>query len=125
MNFDKQKLIDTIRSNKEKYEKEYLKVLDLYKACAIVMLANIMRQTDKLTENGLRRQAPTINIHVNRPNLRIQEYENAIDMLLETIDDEIELDTYEFCQYIKDEWSWSNELKTLEEQYNSVINEGR
>lgn len=52
-----------------------------------------------------------------RPQDHTDDYEQVLQMLEMSVDDEIELTYAEFRQYVRDEWGWQREFRASTEFY--------
>lgn len=97
----KSDLLEVLRKNKEKHVEEYELALHAYRiACAEAMEQAWLQCVD----GGEILTNPCYKF--SKPQSHERDYTMVIGMLEMTIEDEIEVDTNEYTQYVLDEWSW-------------------
>ena len=57
----------------------------------------------------------------HRPISHVNDYDVTINMLELSEDDSIVLTTHEFCQYVRDEWSWKQDFISNASVYTSTV----
>lgn len=96
---EKLKLLEIVRTNREKHAKDYTEAVQGYFVSAIDSMEKALA---RVSEGNL----DPINISEQPPVSHLAEYDRAIRKLVMTIDDIIELNDLAFRNYVDDEWSW-------------------
>lgn len=63
-----------------------------------------------------------VNLHFHLPELQnhTDDYDRVISMLEMSVDKDCTLDSHEFDQYVRDNWTWSAATKMINGAYASV-----
>ena len=110
----RQKLLDTLRVNREKHIADYTEAREGYVKRAIAS----MQKNLKAAKNG--GEVKTV-IDLPVPVSFASNYDVAIAMLEWSEDLTIELDQNEFEQYVRDNWVWKNMFAAGASLYNSKV----
>lgn len=108
----KKELSDRVAANRDRHREQFSKGLELYKAAVIAELEVWMERARK----GKRVRARTALV---APEDHTQEYDQLLDMLAMSVEDEIELTAQEFAQYVRDDWGWKRQFT------NTMLNNSR
>jgi len=97
------KLIEILEKNKEEHRADFLEAVEGYKKEAIKTLET---QIEKVKGN---KKLPKVYVNMPIPEDHTSDYERIIRLL--QLDDRpsIELEEFEFTQYVMDDWGWKNE----------------
>lgn len=107
---DKAQLLETLQTNREKHVSTYEEVLEAYRnKCIELLEEHIVRIRDGAVEK--------VNVSLPAPENYEDEYDKAIAMIEWHQDDSIELDSYEFDQFVRDKWRWKQEFTRMSETY--------
>lgn len=104
----KDDLLEVLRANRETHREVYEEALGKYRDKLIGKLRHEVEKLERddrwneLAEGG----APKVTIDLPVPEDHTKEYNRAISMLEMDTRDEIELEDYEFTQFVEDEWDW-------------------
>jgi hypothetical protein len=109
----KDKLLDVIRSNREKHIREYEDSVRDYKVVALEAIEQAMERL-KRTVNELKEGECVALNHVTF-NLRVPEnhqtdYDQVIKMLEMSEDTIFTIRADEFAKYVMDDWAWKEEF---------------
>lgn len=104
---NKQKLLEVLEENKKKHLEDYDKALEGYKISAQKELAKKMKELKNLIDNEKIKRF-NLSFSVNKPESHEEDFDLVIEMLKESIDDEVYVTPSEFRQYYKNEWSWKD-----------------
>ena len=115
--YDRQKLLDKVRENKDKHVKAYEEAWQGY-------LIELQEQLDEIVKDArasakkmkdwkgdIGEHPKDIEFHFSTsahpPQSHADEYDRVIDMLAFTDIEQVTLNQQEFNQYVRDEWQWS------------------
>ncbi len=102
---DKGFLLSKLESNKDQHEDTYKKAM---KAWHSKILDTLNKELKKVKAD----KTYYPKVFVVKPNSHTVDYERVIDMLEASLDDEFELTSAEFSQYVRDEWDWKESFVT-------------
>lgn len=106
----KAQLLAALQENREKHGAAYQKAKAGYIKVTTEQLKNYVQQ---LADGEL-----LVQRFINAPpEDHTDDYDDAIDMMEWSIDDEIVLDQQQFKQYIKDDWGWKQSWVTSNTAY--------
>jgi hypothetical protein len=110
---DKAQLLDTLKENRDKHGAAYEKAK-----------AGYIKTTMKQLEDYVRRLADGELLEhrfINSPpDDHTGDYDDVIAMMEWSTDDTIELDQYQFSQYVKDDWGWKEQWLTSTAGYTNA-----
>lgn len=112
VNVNKARLLDTLRQNLEVHKAEYAEAVENYPE----VVALELRKRASQIEAG---NPVDLNFNLPKPQSFQSEYEDAIQMLEWSTDDEVELDQQQFKQYVQDEWHWQRAFAASTQMYNA------
>lgn len=110
---DIKKLVEVLVQNRDNHIKEYEASVIGWREEASRLLkkkAKEIKTNDEITH---------LNFNLPKPVSHVKEYDRLIEMMEFTKDEELELDSQSFNQYVRDEWAWSQEFKTMSASYGS------
>lgn len=106
----KDKLIEQIKANKAKHQKEYAEAVEAFKREAAKRIAQLQTDLDSGTFNK-------IHLSMTPPENRSDEYDKLVIQFEWEIADEVELSQGEFNEYIHDETSFARQAKLSNSTY--------
>jgi hypothetical protein len=98
------RVLETLRTNREAHVTEFKEALDLYKQIIIKELSTKLKAAKRGDEVDFR--------FSNRPTSFADQFDNAIAKLEWTTSTEVSLTDSEFRQYVLGQWSWKNAFET-------------
>lgn len=96
-------LLAILRENRTKHIEDFKEVYELFRDRYIEILEAMIQNV----EEG---DHPNMKIDLIQPVSYEQDYTQIIEMLEMSVDKEIEITATEFQAYVKDKWSWKNNL---------------
>lgn len=135
---NREKLIETLKTNKEKHIEEYKKALIGYREVATAKLKEDGEIARTELENNLKQIADDIQgfdpekphrfsdhfILIQRvimtlsvPKSYADMYGAAIDMALWDVNDNLKLTYFEFQCFVRDKWDWTEDFQTTNMSY--------
>ena len=132
------KLIETLKSNKDKHVKEYEDAKAGYKSALLTKLdaavedarKSIEKQYTKrkeeigaITDEDIENQQdyvqllPAVTVQMKVPRSYAKEYDAAIDIATWDVRDTLELSNAEFTCFVRDEWDWKGEFTATSKMY--------
>jgi hypothetical protein len=105
------KLLNIVRSNKEKHIKEFNEAVEDFKKAVI----KVSEENVTLINEGKLELKPV----PHKPVSYESSYVRAIRMLELSVDTEIELNLHDFDQLVQDEWQWKQTFSTMNSTYKS------
>lgn len=110
INVDRIQLIGILKTNLEKHKTEFKAASDGYQTAML----NELKRVTKLVKQG---KVKHLSVNLPAPSSHEQDYVEVIEMLEMSVDANIQLDTSAFRSYVKDEWNWSSNFKSLAASY--------
>ena len=110
----KNKLLEILKSNREKHRAIFEDALIGYRELAIEKL-------DEALDDA--REGRKINMYfaLVEPMDQTEDYDRAIGMLEMSVDDEVEMDRREYDQYVMDNWDWTGQFSASNATYTTMI----
>lgn len=102
----KEELLKVLKDNKAKHVQIYTDAIEGVK----VQYKNLLEKELKKLEDGKEVKA---SVNVQLPINHEEEYNEVIEMLEMSVDEEIELTRHEFQQYVQDKWVSQSEKALL------------
>lgn len=136
------KLIEILKSNRDKHGKDYLEAVDGYKEMAINKLQEAHEEAKKTLEKNVVKGLESLNdfdaanpkkgsdyltlvnaIHVELkvPRNFTDKYDAAIDMAVWDVRETLELTQAEFQCFVRDIWEWSEDFRVTNTMYANKI----
>jgi len=100
----KYKLVDKLKLNRTKHETDFVSAMEEYRKEVLKKLRALTKTMKACDDSEL--AGLDLYVTLTRPQQYLNEYDCALAMFENTLDDEIELNEREFRQYVLDEWSW-------------------
>ncbi len=114
VNVNRESLITVLEENLEQHRKEFKEAVAAYRNKISKDLEAAIHDIDRAETN---KEIQSVRVHFNFPPNYENEYVEAIDMLRFSVDETIQLDHQTFKAYVKNEWAWTNQFKTLAASY--------
>ena len=132
------KLIDTLKTNKEKHVKEYEKAKAGYKSALLTKLDAAVEDARKSIEKQYAKRKDEIGaindedienqqdyvqllaavtITMKVPRSYAKEYDAAIDIATWDVRETLELSNAEFTCFVRDEWDWKGDFTATSKMY--------
>ena len=109
----KDRILKILKSNKEKHIKEYNEALTAFYTKAAMVFSSMM-------EKALNSD-PSLTINevceLIKPISHQEEYELVIRMLQMDLNEVVDLSRQEYTQYIDDNWTWTQQFKSINSSY--------
>ncbi len=102
----KTKLLSTLKTNREKHVQIYNDALEGVR----VEYKKLLEKEIKKLDDG---KSVKTSISIEMPQNHEEQYNEVIDMLEMSIDDEVTLSRHEFQQYVQDKWISVSEKNLL------------
>ena len=109
---EREKLLDTLRKNRERHAKIVKEAQEGYKTKAIEALRS------KLNEFTAGKIA-YLQFNLQPPLDQTKQYDTAISMLEWSKDETVELESNEFRKLVMDEWDWMNSFLQSNSMYST------
>ena len=110
VNVKRLELLEMLKKNKAIFISEYKQAMIDFKQ---KMIGELEAALIKANAGELEK----LYISVSPPTDHSDDYQEVIDMMEVSVDDVINLDSEAFKAYYKNEWSWTNQFKTLVGSY--------
>lgn len=107
---DKQQLLDKLRENRENHINTYEEVLQAYQEKCIKLLEE---HIERIRSGAVEK----VNVSLPAPENHEDEYDRAISMVEWHQGDQLELDSFQFDNFIRDQWRWKQEFETMSATY--------
>jgi len=114
VNVSRTELLEKLKENRKIHAKEYADLLLEFRARLESDLKAALEKVSKAKNNEKLKQ---FRFNVVPPQNYTSQYDEVIEMLEMSVDEVINLDAESFKAYIKNEWSWSNQLITSKALY--------
>ena len=115
---NKEKLLATIKANRELHRDAFLEALDGYRTQVIAALEESLAQARAGKKVGKRFVA------LQEPQDMTRQYDQVIRMLQDSLGDKIEISYEEYSNYVMDDWSWSRQWTASNSMYASSVRGG-
>jgi hypothetical protein len=107
-------LLGKLKSNLELHKKEYTEASSGFKN-------HMIKELEKYLKKAMSGDFSTTSIHFEEPKSHIKDYEMMIEMLEMSVDEEVKVTVEQFRRYVKDEWDWTKQFKSLHTSYTRVV----
>jgi delta-aminolevulinic acid dehydratase/porphobilinogen synthase len=108
---NKEKLILDIEQNMKNHEVEFKEAMSGF----LMVAVDTLNEELKVLAKG---DIPS-NVIFSVPESHVSDYQDIIDLLKMSVDDELEITYDQFKRYVKDDWIWSVGFKNLHAVYNN------
>lgn len=112
---DRKKLIEIVTKNRDKHISEYKQAVEGYKIALQAEIQKLSLAVDQTPADEL--VATFRGIPLEKPHSYEKQYSRALQILIHSVDDHIELSNYEFEQLVMDEWEWTNRAREINSSY--------
>lgn len=112
LSFDKQTVIDTVKTNREKHKKEYEEAVLGYRQKMKEWAEEIYKTVFVSGEEPKNRNCP-----YPKPQHHLAEYDRLLKLLEMCTDTSLTLSHNEFDNFIMDKWDWSRGFATVTSMY--------
>ena len=112
---DKAKLIERLKSNREKHAEAFEVACTDYREAAVCLLAKELDKLNQVHDNldaGKTVELPTVFFEIELPISYVKDYDLALEMLEDSVESEITLTKKEYRQLWKDDWEWKQREMT-------------
>lgn len=106
----KEELLEILKENRDKHRKVFNEAMTGYRAEAI-------KQLDINIQKAKTGGKVITFIRLEEPTDQTDDYERAIGMLEMCVDDEINVSSQEYQQYVLDKWNWSDQFNLTNSTY--------
>ena len=117
VNIDREKLLVTLRENKEKHQKAYEDVLNGWREAVKKAAQEILKTIGTDDEP---KSLDLITKHGQRPRNYVSEYDSVIHMLEMSGDETIGLTQEDFNTFVRDEWNWKANWSSTSSSYSTT-----
>lgn len=107
---EKNELLKILRENRKTHIQLYKEAVEGWKTDAMDQYQTAIKVLED--ENKV-----TTHFDLQKPESHVKDYDRVIRMLEMSVDDEIELSSHEFEQYVQDEWGWKDLFVTSNAKY--------
>lgn len=118
--FPKNKVLDTLKINREKHKKAYQNTVDNWLTSVlggqIALQKAIVKESEKVVIKDVTSALKVLK-ELDAPINFLPAYDRAIEMLELTQDESIQMDANQFKEYMKDEWSWKEQWRYSNTKY--------
>ena len=115
LSFKKSEVLDKLRENREEHMTIIVEAQKGYRKEAIKLFS------DKLTSLKAGEKVD-VSFHLPMPASYVDEFDNAIQMLEMSVDEEVELTDDEFKCYIRNKWTWQTRFLEANSSYSGIAN---
>ena len=114
-------LLDTLRANRVEHEKSWNEIMDArqkkmiedYNALYEKIRAQIDDRIEKVkADRDYHPEGLSNYINAPMPENHTKDYDKVISLIDASLDEEFELNSTEFNQYVNDDWSWKEVFTT-------------
>ncbi len=105
-------LLDKIKENRKNHQTELNDALVGFKTYAENLLKAELKRVKKFKEPK--------DIRFTKPQSHLEDYDQIIEMLVMSVDEEIEVTASQFRKYVMDKWDWTDHFKKLHTDYTSM-----
>lgn len=109
-------LLERIRGNRDAHRAIFEDALIGYRRLAVQELEHSLEEAR--SGRKIRRSLTLVE-----PEDHTGEYDRVIDMLENSVDDEITLDAGSYAQYMRDEWAWKRQFLASNSGYTAMVDD--
>ncbi len=107
---DKDRLIERLKENRDRHEREYQEAVGGYKSRLVFVL-------QRMLEAAKRKEVVSHKIDLKIPKDHAQEYEKALAAMEWDQDVTLHLTQAEFDRYVLDAWPWKKRFMAIHASY--------
>lgn len=108
------KLLEELKKNREEHTSIFLEAVEGYRKEALELL----EENIEMVKAG---KIINLQIMLPVPEDHTIDYDRVIKMIELDVRDEIELEEFEFSQYVMDDWAWKRQWVETVSNYASVV----
>jgi hypothetical protein len=109
MNFSTKELLEKIKFNRNKHAVEYVEAVKAYRKKLITVVKQKLEELVSTEDTEVIKGS----ILVSEPKCYLEEYDQIIDMLEMTKDEETTLSIAMFNQLVRDQWAWKHDFDLI------------
>lgn len=138
---DRQKLLAVLKQNKEKHVREFNEAMASYKQVLLTKIKlafidarakldqrqdKLVRNIESLTDDGIAKQddyitlVDSITVEMKVPRCYADEYDTAIVIAENDVNDTLKLSYAEFSCFFRDQWDWKSGFDAVTAMYKMV-----
>ena len=110
---EKKKLLEALKENREKHQKDYDEALENWAGTARIQLADELDDLKNCPEDA------SLFFDLPKPESYVKDYDRAIAMVEMDVRDTLEMSEMDFRQFVLDEWGWKESFDNITKVYNS------
>lgn len=100
--------------NRDIHVEEYLEMMGYYEF-------EVEKLAEELLERVKNKDYSLMTIVATKPESYESDYDAVIQMMMMSVDENVELSNQEFKQYVMNEWNWKGGFDMLKSVYNSNV----
>lgn len=117
---ERKKVLETLKENRESHLQEYNDAITGWREQIQQMVDSLNGDTEGLSDDELQSRVLEIKDEVyDRPQSHVDQYDQYIEMLETSLDDELELTQEQFAKFMRDDWSWKSQFRASSAKYSS------
>lgn len=106
-------LLDALRKNREGHRAIFEEALEGYHK-------KVVEELERRLADARANKRFDVSIRLVQPEDHTEDYDRAIEMLEMDLNDEQELSTQEFAQFVQDDWGWRQQFLTSNAMYSTA-----
>ena len=119
-------LLEALKANRIEHEKTYYEIINARQQKLLEGLAGLRPKFEEKLVIEIQRMTddaeytpsvPVLGLHELKPENHTKDYDRVITLLEASLDEEFELSSSEFNQYVNDDWSWKQSFTTCSGMY--------
>jgi hypothetical protein len=103
-------VLDKLKSNRDGHRETFEEALEGFHKAVVLHLTQALKDA----KAGKRY---TTAVHLPQPQDHTRDYDRTIAMLAMSLDEELELTSLEFAQFVLDDWGWKGDFITTASNY--------
>jgi len=126
--YEVSKILEKLKENRAKHAADYEKAMEGYRTERRDALIDAANKFDKNKAKLLKAQADgkdydlgtlmdDVEMHLDKPREYLEHYDDFIEQLSMTKDEDFELSRTMFKQLVQDDWEWSRNFKMSNSKY--------
>lgn len=105
MTYDRKTILDALKQNRIEHEKTYHDAYEGFKL-------EVVEQLEASLKKAKAGEAYPVNIDATKPVHYLKDYDRTIRMFEMTNQNQIQLTTEEFNQYVMNDWRWNSSFES-------------
>lgn len=114
VNVDRKKLIVVLKKNLDKHIREYQDAMNNYR---LALIGDCEKVLSRLNYGMSDEELAKVRVDFVPPQSHIEEYQQVIDILTVSVDENVSLDSHAFQAYYKDNWHWKKQFSMSAQLY--------